>query len=155
MTLPYPIGVSDIKNFNKEKFMKIRHFFYIGENDNNNPALPKCEMSNEYDSNGNLLPKFDENGNLKYIVDSDGLLLPTYSECYTKEEINIIHNLYGDNNQIRFKINEEIYHELKVDSIHKIYPGNHLTIFKNRENIVNDIVDFINYSKENTRSNFR
>ena len=53
LELPYPIGVSDIPDFNVEEFMKIKHFFYIGEEDNNNPALPKCEMSDEYDPNGN------------------------------------------------------------------------------------------------------
>ena len=145
ISLPYPIGVGDIPNFNKEEFMKVRHFFYIGDEDNNNPALPKCEMSEEKDPNGNLLPKLDENGNCKFILDSDGLLLPTYDECYNKEQINIIHNFYGDNNQERFKKNEEIYHELGIPSVHKMYPGNHITLFKNREVIVDDIINFLNY----------
>ena len=146
--LLYPIGVFNILNFNKDEFMKIKHFFYIGEEDNNNPALPKCEMSNECDANGNKLPKVDEKGNMKFILDSDGLLLPTFSDCYTKEEINLIHNFYGDNNQIRFKKNKKIYHELKINSVHKMYPGNHITLFKNREKIVDDMVEFI---KSNTK----
>ena len=108
ITLPYPIGVADILDFNLDEFMNVRHFFYIGEEDNNNPALPKCEMSDECDANGNKLPKLDENGNMRFILDSDGLLLPTYSDCYTKEQINVIHNLYGDNNLVRFKKNEKM-----------------------------------------------
>ena len=127
--------------------MNVRHFFYIGEEDNNNPALPKCEMSDECDANGNKLPKLDENGNMRFILDSDGLLLPTYSDCYTKEQINVIHNLYGDNNLVRFKKNEKIYNELNINSIHKIYPGNHVTLFRNRKIIVDDMVEFINNNK--------
>ena len=151
--LPYPIGVSDIPNFNKKEFMKISHFFYIGEEDNNNPALPKSEMSDDFDANGNRLPKIDEKGNLTFILDKDGLLLPTYSDCYTKEQINIIHDFYGDNNQIRFKKNEGIYHELQVNSIHKIYPGNHVTLFRNREQIVDDMVEFIKKVIDKDHSN--
>ena len=152
MELPYPIGVADVPNFNKEEWMKIRHFLYIGDEDNNNPALPKCEMGEDFDPNGNRLPKLDSEGNLTFIRDSDGLLLPTYDDLYTKEQINIIHNFYGDNNQERFKKNEEIYHELGVDSVHKMYPGNHITLFRNnRETIISDIVGFIKEAYKKTR----
>ncbi len=143
IVLPYPIGVSDIPNFNFEEYKKIKHFFYIGNEDYNNPALPKCEMTDEEDASGNKEPKKDENGNYIFILDTDGLLLPTYDECYSKEQINVIHNFYGDDNQIRFKKNEKIYHELNIDSIHKTYPGNHVTLFKNREIIVNDMINII------------
>ena len=147
ITLPFPIGVSDLPNFNKEAFMKVKHFLYMGEEDNNNPALPSCEMGENFDPNGNRLPKLDEKGELIYIRDDDGLLLPRYDDCYTKEQINIIHNLYGDNMQERFKKNEKIYHELGIKSVHNFYPGNHITLFKNREAIVKDMIEFI---KENS-----
>ncbi len=149
--LLYPIGVFDIPNFNMEEFMKVRHFFYIGDEDDNNPALPKCVMSDDFDPNGNRLPKKNENGNLSFIRDTDGLLLPTYDDCYTKEQINIIHDFYGDNNQERFSKNEALYHSLNIDSVHNKYPGNHITVFKNRDKIADDIVAFIN-KKNMTRT---
>ena len=147
--LPYPFGVADIDNFNMDEFLKVRHFFYIGDQDENNPALPKCKMSTERDLNGNLLPEKDQDGNLQLIYDENGELSPTFPECYNKEEINLIHSLFGDDNQIRFDQVERIYHDLGIDSTHQKYPGEHITIFKyHREEIINDIITFI---KKNTK----
>lgn len=145
LDLIYPIGVSDIENFNIEAYKNIKHFFFIGDRDNNNPALPKCIMSDEEDVNGNKLPLKNENGQIEYVKDVDGLLLPTYDECYTKLQTNLIHELYGDENLSRFLKNEKIYKSLGVNSMHKVYPGNHNSVLsQNREEIINEIIDFLN-----------
>jgi hypothetical protein len=146
--LPYPIGIANIENFDYEEFLKVKHFFYIGSEDINNPAMPKAELSGEEDENGNPLPLRDLNGNIIYIYDTDGKLLPFYVDCYSKEEINIIHNLYGDENLERFKLNAKIYDDLGIISEHRIYDGNHRTIFSNNlEQICEDIVEFININR--------
>lgn len=142
--LPYPIGVANVNNFNFEEFKKIRHFFYIGDKDNNNPAIPNFEESGLKDPNGNNLPKYDEYKNIIYKYNEKGELTSYYPECYSDEEVRIIHELYGDDNQKRFKKNEDIYHSLGINSIHKVYEGHHQSIFKNnREIMVNDILNFI------------
>lgn len=144
MKLPYPIGVYNINNFDEDSFRKIKHFLYIGDHDINNPAMPLAKLSGEKDDNGNSLPLKDENDNILFEYDIDGKLLPFYDDCYSKEEINIIHNLYGDNNLERFKKNARIYEELGINSKHIIYEGNHNTIFRNnREKICDDIVKYI------------
>lgn len=148
VSLPYPIGVDNV-NFDEEKFRKIKHFFYMGQEDDNNPALPLCELSGEKDPNGNPLPKRNADGSICYIVDENGKLMPHHLECYTKEEINIIHNLYGDENMERFKKNELFYKELGIDSLHKIYPGNHANFFRlNREQLINDMFTVIQSAKQ-------
>lgn len=88
----------------------MKHFFYISNEDYNNPSLTKCEMTDEEDPSGNKASKKDENGYYIFKLDIDGLLLPTHDECYNKEQINAIHNFYGIDNLIRFKNNESIYH---------------------------------------------
>lgn len=137
--LPFPIGINDI-NFDEVNYKKIKHFFYIAEDDYNNPALPLSEMSNDYDESGNLKPIPNT-----YKKDMDGGLFPYYTECYSKEEINIIDKIYGHENLKRFKINEKYYKDLGINSIHKIYKGNHSNIFKlNREEIIKEMINIIN-----------
>lgn len=150
MNLPYPLGISDI-NFDEENFKKIKHFFYIGEDDVNNPALPICELSGEKDANGNPLPKKNSDGSLCYILDENGMVSPFYPDCYSKEEINIIHRLYGHNNIERFKKNAHLYKKLNIDALYKIYPGNHSTIFLNKEMILDDMINVISSA---TKENF-
>jgi len=157
--LPYPIGVSDI-DFDEENFRDIKHFFYIGEEDNNNPALPLCELSSEKAANGNQLPKRNFDGTIRYKLDVDGKLLPYYSECYSKEEINIIYQLYNENNIKRFKENEVLYKKLGIDSVHKIYPGNHATLFRlNKMQLIKDMISIVTSVKQeellNMKSNTR
>lgn len=148
LDLPYPIGVYDI-NFDLENFKKIKHFFYIGENDNNNPALPLCELSIDTDVNGNPLPKKNEDGSINFILDEFMELTPYHKECYTKREINIIDKLYGHDNIKRFNKNALIYKELGIDSIHKIYPGNHGNLFRlNREELIEDMINCIKSVKQ-------
>ncbi len=152
INLPYPIGIDNI-NFDGENFMKIKHFFYMGDEDINNPALPLCELSGEKDVNGNPLPKRNPDGSIAYKYDEDGKLLP-YFDCYNKEEINIIDKLYGQDNLKRFKINEMLYNELGVDCVHKIYKGNHRTLFQlNREELINDMIETIQLAKQNDLEN--
>ncbi len=153
--LPYPIGVSDI-NFDEENFKKIKHFFYIGVEDNNNPALPLCELSGEKDANGNPLPKRNLDGTICYKLDVDGKLLPYYDECYSKEEINIIYQLYDENNIKRFKKNETLYEELGIDSVHKIYPGNHSNLFRlNRQQLLEDMIRVVTSVKQEELLNMK
>lgn len=143
ISLPYPIGTYGI-DFDEKNFRKIKHFFYIGSEDVNNPAMPLAELSGKTDINGNPLPAKDEKGDIIFIYDSDGLLLPYYRDCYSKEEINIIHNIYGDDNLTRFKINAKIYDDLGIDSKHMIYPGDHVSLWKNcGSQICSDIVAYI------------
>ena len=154
-TLPYPIGVANISNFNLEKFKEINHFFFIGSEDNNNPAMPACELSGEKDANGNPLPLLDDKGNIVLKLDSDGLVIPFYEDCYTKEEINIIHNLYGDDNLKRFKKNQEIYDKLGIKSKHIVYEGNHQSIFRNnRSTMCDNIVSYILENKKLNKNHY-
>lgn len=153
--LPYPIGVSDI-DFDEENFREIKHFFYIGEEDNNNPALPLCELSGEKDANGNPLPKRNADGTIRYKLDVDGKLLPYYDECYSKEEINIIYQLYDENNIERFKKNKLLYEKLGIESIYKIYPGNHASLFRlNRQQLIKDMINIVTLVKQEELLNMK
>ena len=127
--LPYPLGTGDIK-FDEENFKRIKHFFYIGENDNNNPALPLCELSDKRDVNGNPLPQINKNGTINFERDEDGMLMPFYPECYSPLEINIIDRIHGHDNQKRFRFIQEKYRELGIESEHLVIRGaNHKNIF--------------------------
>lgn len=146
--LNYPIGVNDIPNFNFEAYSKVRHFFYIGDDDYNDPALCKCEIeSDKNDANGNRVPKRDENGSIIPIYNEDRKLEPFYDDMYDSDNISAIACLYGIrdgfDNQRRFDLNTKIYHELGINSVHKKYPGNHKTVFDNLDQIMNDVDQLI------------
>lgn len=63
--LTYPLGVSDIKGFDFEKFSQINQFYYIGNDDYNDLTKYKTRYET-----------FIEDGKEKYIKDADGNTIP-------------------------------------------------------------------------------
>lgn len=135
--LNFPLGVADIPNFDYEAFCSIPQLFYIGIEDFNDPAMPKCQFqvdkNNEYslDSNGYRIPITDDEGNIIPILDKNGRIQPRYKENYTQHEIEQIHQLLGNNPQTRFTNNETIYSLLGINAIFRRFPGNHNTVTQN------------------------
>ena len=106
--LKFPLGVSDIDEFDEDAFKNVAQLYYIGSEDDNDPAMPECYY--EVDDNGEYIinidgtrtPKKDEFGNLVKKINEEGKPYPRYKDCYTQEEFEIIHNLLGENVKKRF-----------------------------------------------------
>ena len=136
--LKYPLGVSDIENFNYDEFIKIPQLYYIGTEDYNDAAMVECEYKRDNNGDyviehGNRIPITDEYGNIIPVLDRNGKMQPRYKESYNQEEIEIIHTLFGTNPQNRFDMQEQIYKELGVNAIFKRFPGDHITVNLNHE----------------------
>ncbi|MDE6292986.1 MAG: hypothetical protein K2L98_04820 [Bacilli bacterium] len=130
-TLNYPVGINDLPEFDLEGFKQIQQFYYIGGDDENDVAMPKCKMDPvNKDECGNRIPLLDDEGKRIYIMDSDGNYEIFYQEgYYSKYDINAINKGLSDNIQTRFDNAKEIYEELGIDAVFKRYPGNHRTLF--------------------------
>lgn len=137
--LKYPLGVADIPDFDSEAFCSIPQLYYMGTEDSNDPAVPKCKFkvdeNGEYalDQYGGRIPLLDANGEIIPVVDASGKLMPRYRENYTQEEIELIHTLLGKNIQTRFKTNETVYNELGVNATFLRLPGDHITVNQNND----------------------
>lgn len=130
----YPIGISDVPNFDFEEFKKIQQFYYIGSEDINDPAIPKCVMDpSKGDECGNKLPLLDEDGNRTYITDEEGNYQVFYKGLYTDYDINVINKGLSDNIQTRFDIVKEIYETMEINAEFRKYPGNHVSIWEQGE----------------------
>lgn len=132
--LRFPLGIADIPDFDYDAFCSIPQLYYIGTEDFNDPAMPKCEFeideNGEFvlDKNGSRIPITDEKGNIVPILDSNGMIVPRYKENYTKGELEQIHSLLGSNPQVRFASNEEIYKSLGINASFMRFPGNHNSV---------------------------
>lgn len=135
--LKFPLGVADVPDFDLEAFKEIPQYYYIGEQDTNDPAQVKS-------------------------VEANGEMLPYYPECYTAHEITQIHTLLGKNVQERFDNNKRIYEQFGINAIFQKIYGNHRTIallqdvktgkYIVHENIVKFIKNVIEKEKELTDS---
>ena len=100
--LNFPLGIADVPNFDFEAFRSIPQLYYIGTEDNNDPATPeykyKVDAADEYilDKDGRRIPKTDEKGKIISYVDSQGKMRPRYKENYTQEEVEIIQKILGE-----------------------------------------------------------
>lgn len=93
ITLKYPLGIADIKNFDKKAFDSIPQYYYMGGADFNDPAEARI---------------------------IDGKLMPWFGECYSPEEIGIIHTYLGKNGLERFDFVSSYYSD---ETLFKIFPG--------------------------------
>lgn len=154
--LTYPVGTSDVPTFDLEEFKKIKQFYFIGEDDVNDPAMANCELLVDHydeegnpvyakDPNGNKIAARDQFGNIKYILNDEGLMTPYYENGYTPEQITFIHTVLSSSLQVRFSNQKAIYEEAGVDATMKTYPGTHSDVFKSEE-LNKDIEEF--YSGE-------
>ena len=100
----FPIELEDsvkrfveTKDFDLESFAKIPQFYFIGDQDNNDPA------------------------EVKEIV--DGKYIPEYPDCYTTHETTQIHTLLGKTVQERFEKTKEYYEQYGINAKFKKYYG--------------------------------
>lgn len=148
----YPLGVADVPSFDFDAFKKISFFYYIGEDDKSDSAIPKFEpyvYKNENgevcilrDECGNATPFIDENGQRNFILDSDGNYMAMFN-LFSDEEVNAISKTLGVVTQERFKKQEEVYKSMGLRAMFKMYPGNHRTIFDNTTKPFEDVDNFI------------
>ena len=101
--LKFPLGIADIPDFDLDAFKVVAHYYYIGEQDNNDPAEVKS-------------------------VGTDGELIPLYPECYTNHETTQIHTLLGRNIQDRFNHNKKVYEQFGINAVFQKFYGDHRTI---------------------------
>ena len=148
----YPTGIADLPNFDFEAFKKISFFYYMGDTDKSDSAIPNFETYHYINDNGedcilrdecgNPTPFIDENGNPHFKLDSNGNYTAKFS-LFSDEEVNAINKALGTITQDRFKRQAEIYHACDLNAIFKLYPGNHRTIFDNKDIIFEDVDNFI------------
>ena len=137
--LKFPLGVADIPDFDYDTFCSIPQLYYIGTEDYNDPAMPKCEFmvdeNGEYvlDNNGCRIPITDEKGNIVPTLDGNGRMVPRYRENYTQQELEQIHMLLGSNPQTRFANNERVYTSLGINATFRRFPGNHNSVTQNHD----------------------
>lgn len=136
-SLNYPLGIADIPNFNLAEFLKIPQLVYIGDQDYNDPAEVKCNYLTDEDGNyikdsdGYHIPITDEYGKIVPILNSNGEIQAQYIDCYTDDEVQLIHSLLGSDPQERFDNQEKLYQKYGVNATFKKLPGTHKTIFRN------------------------
>lgn len=143
----------DISDFNIDTFKAIKYLFYVGEDDYNTPAVPKCMMEIDHydssgnpvylkDSSGNKIPKKDENGNLIMKLDKEGNMLAEYGEGYfSNYQINVLNRGLSSNPQERYDMTKDIYKSLGVDARFLKYPGDHITVNDN-DSLYDDVFTF-------------
>lgn len=144
--LLYPLGVTDIPNFDYEAFCQIPQLYYIGTEDYSDPAMIECVYQTDRDGryvikNGTRVPVLDKSGNVIPVFDKSGRLQPRYSDSFSREEIEIIYNCLGKNPQVRFANQEKVYSSLGINASFQRFPGDHSTISQNRT--YESVKDFI------------
>lgn len=156
-TLDYPLGINDMPNFNYEEFKNIKRFYYVGEDDQNTPAIPKCKMQIDHydeegkpilarDESGNKVPLRDSFGNMIVKLDENGNMVAEYGEgYYSNYQINVLNRGISPNSQERFDNAKNIYESLGIDAIFVKYPGNHITVNDN-DALYDDVFEF--YERE-------
>lgn len=148
----YSTGIADIANFDFNSFKNISFFYYMGDKDKSDSAIPNFETyhyTNDdgkdcvlKDKCGNETPFIDENGMQKFILDNDGNYTAKFS-LFIDQEVNAINKALGTITQDRFQKQESIYNSLGLNAIFRLYPGNHRTIFDNKNIIFGDVDKFI------------
>ena len=155
----YPTGIADVPNFDFVSFKNIAFFYYMGDADKSDSAIPNFEIyryKNEdgedcilRDECGNATPFINENGVQRFLLDRDGNYTARFN-LFSDQEVNAINKVLGTVTQDRFRKQEAIYGELGLNAIFKLYPGNHRTLFNNRTVLFEDVDRFIEgYVKRN------
>lgn len=151
--LTYPLGISDVPNFDLEEFKKIKQYYYIGSEDYNDSSLPHCKMQIDHfdeeetpiyakDQDGNKIPLKDDKGNIIPILDANGNMTAEYGEAYySNYQINAINKGISDDVQERFNIMKNIYNSMGIDATFVKYPGNHITVNDN-DSLYDDVFEF-------------
>ena len=158
-TFNYPIGVSNIPNFDFEAYKQISFFEFQGEEDISDPALPKFEIYH-YTENGEDKVLVDEGGNKSpfkdgeqvtpFLLDENGNYTAMYN-LFSDDTVNSLNKAFGTRGIDRFKKQNEIFDNLGLNAEFHMYPGNHRTVFDNKEQIFNDLDIFLgkNLDKSN------
>lgn len=158
----YPTGISGLPNFDFESFKKISFFFYVGDADKSDSAIPyfenytfindKGEEELYRDECGNLTPRIDENGNQVFVLDENGNYTAKYG-LFSGEDVNCINKVLVTRVQERFIKQQKIYESLGLNSTSIMYAGNYRSIFKQKELIFKDLDTFIqeNLKKDNLK----
>lgn len=161
----YPTGISGLKDFDFNSFKDISFFYFMGDYDKSDSAMPNFDDYYYEDDNGikhllvdecgNKTPFIDENGNQLFKLDKNGNYTAKYT-LFNDNEVNAINKVLGTVTQKRFIKQQEIYSSLGLNAEFRLYPGNHITIFDNREVIFADVDNFIknlNNKKRNKSPN--
>ena len=148
----YPTGIADLDSFNMDDFKKISFFYWMGDTDKSDSAMPYFDTVYYTDENGkqqvlcdennNPTPLIDENGKQVFKLDEWGNYTAKYS-LFSDQEVNAINKALGTVTQERFKKQEKIYKDFGLNSEFHLYPGNHRTVFDNLDVITKDIDKFI------------
>lgn len=117
-TLNFPLGVANVPNFNVKAFKAIPQYYYIGNQDYNDPAMVSDKSK-----------------------DSQIELQPRYKENYTPHEIMQIHTQLGRNSQERFDNNQKMYAQLGVNAKFQKFNGDHKSVTQQRDSNGNFITN--------------
>ena len=143
----YPLGIKDIKNYNADASKSVKRFFFIGRKDENDPALCNCIFDEKRDVNGNLKPKLTEDGNIIPIL-KDNKYIAVNKDCYTDEEVDIIHRKFGSRINDRFKKYVDSLNHFGYNITAKVYDGDHMSVQENKD-VYSDIISFLKKNKYN------
>lgn len=143
----YPLGIRDISNYDADASKSVKRFFFIGSNDENDPALCNCIFDEKRDVNGNLKPKFTEDGNIIPIL-KDNKYIAVNKDCYTDEEVDIIHRKFGSRINDRFKNYVDSLNRFGYNITAKVYDGDHMSVQENKD-VYSDITSFLKKNKYN------
>ena len=148
----YPTGIADLPNFNEEEFRNIAFFYYMGDIDVCDSAMPNFEDVHYIDENGedkilsdengNHIPSRDENGKFIFKLDENGNYTAKYT-LFTDSEVNAICKVFGPETQERFNNQSKLLEELGLNVKSVKYPGDHKSVFDNKEVIKQDIDNFL------------
>ena len=116
--LNFPLGVANVPNFNAEAFKSIPQYYYIGNQDYNDPAMVSDKSK-----------------------DSQGELQPRYKENYTPHEITQIQTQLGKNPQERFDNNQRMYAQLGVNAKFQKFNGDHNSVTQQKDSNGNFITN--------------
>lgn len=143
----YPLGIRDISNYDADASKSVKRFFFIGSNDENDPALCNCIFDEKRDVNGNLKPKLTEDGNIIPIL-KDNKYTAVNKDCYTDEEVDIIHRKFGSRINDRFKNYVDSLNRFGYNITAKVYDGDHMSVQENKD-VYSDITSFLKKNKYN------
>ena len=148
----YPTGIADLPYFDEEDYRKITFFYYMGDEDVCDSAMPYFEDVHYIDENGedkilsdvngNHIPARDENGRFIFKLDENGNYTAKYT-LFTDSEVNAICKVFGPETQERFDNQSKVLKDLGLNVMCKKYPGDHHTVFDNKEVIKQDIDNFL------------
>lgn len=154
----YPTGISGLKHFDFKEFSNIFFFYYMGDKDKSDSAIPYFLDYRYLDKDGNVQILKDECGNSTPLIDKDGNQVFTRDangnyrakfNLFSDSEVNAINKVLGTKIQDRFRKQEAIYKDLGLKATFIIYEGNHHTVFNNCDKLFSDVDNFMLDCKKN------